>query len=243
VREVIARDVRARGGEVTFIDDISEVGNTNVDKAGMYFDLRIEDRIYTGLFAPLQGTHQLENAALALAAVNALQGKPTDEADVRAGFQSLRLFGRTMVVREHPPIILDGAINAESAGSAIQLGRRLSGTDNLAVVAVPKPKDLDGVCREVCEIAKQIIVTEVDTPTLEWYPNADAIARRYCPSVIRIPEFVAAMERASEWTDRGQGVLLLGTQSFVGAALEYFDVETCVIYDAESIAESGGNVS
>jgi dihydrofolate synthase/folylpolyglutamate synthase len=231
VRAAITRDVRARSGDMTFVDDVTEASAVVSDGAGTHFDLRVGRTAYSSLFMPLLGAHQVENAALALAAVNRLLGRPIEEEAARSGFRSLRLFGRSMVLCDHPPMILDGAINAESARATVDLARRLTDTGSIAVIAVPKPKDLAGVCREVASIAGRIIVTEVDTPTLTWYPDAAEIAREYCPFVTRIPDFIAAVEAAIGEAGDERGLLLLGTQSFVGAALEYFQVDTCVIYD------------
>ncbi len=147
VRAAIARDVRARGGDVTFIDDETQASAIVSDGAGTHFDLRVGNTAYTSLYMPLLGAHQVENAALAIAAVNRLLGRPIEAEAARNGFRSLRLFGRTMVLRDDPPMILDGAINAESARDTVDLARRLAGTGSIAVIAVPKPKDLAGVCR------------------------------------------------------------------------------------------------
>jgi dihydrofolate synthase/folylpolyglutamate synthase len=76
---------------------------------------RVED-----LFLPLHGAHQGDNAALALAAVEAFFGGALDEEVVTAAFGGMRLPGRFEVVRREPTVILDCAHNVDGARAAAQ---------------------------------------------------------------------------------------------------------------------------
>ena len=71
---------------------------------------------YEELFLPLFGAHQAQNAALALAAVEAFLGaEPLDAEVVAAAFADVRSPGRLEIIRRSPTIVLDAAHNPHGA--------------------------------------------------------------------------------------------------------------------------------
>ena len=68
---------------------------------------------YDEVFLPLYGAHQAQNAAVALAAVEAFLGgdQPLDEDLVRAAFAEVTSPGRLEIIRRSPTILLDAAHN------------------------------------------------------------------------------------------------------------------------------------
>jgi dihydrofolate synthase/folylpolyglutamate synthase len=76
---------------------------------------RVED-----LYLPLHGAHQGDNAAIALASVEAFFGGALDEEVVTSAFAGMRLPGRFEVVRRDPTVILDCAHNVDGARAAAQ---------------------------------------------------------------------------------------------------------------------------
>ena len=82
---------------------------------GRTVDLVTPGYRYPGVYLPVHGAHQGDNAAVALAAAEAFFGAPLDEDVVEAAFGSLRLPGRLEVVARDPLCILDGAHNLAGA--------------------------------------------------------------------------------------------------------------------------------
>jgi dihydrofolate synthase/folylpolyglutamate synthase len=76
---------------------------------------RVED-----LYLPVHGAHQGDNAAVALASVEAFFGGPVEEELVTEAFAPLRLPGRFEVVRRDPTVVIDGAHNVDGARAAAQ---------------------------------------------------------------------------------------------------------------------------
>lgn len=74
---------------------------------------RIDD-----IYLPLHGAHQATNAALALAATEALLNRPLDADLVREAFAAVRVPGRFEVVGNEPTVIIDGAHNPDGARAA-----------------------------------------------------------------------------------------------------------------------------
>jgi dihydrofolate synthase/folylpolyglutamate synthase len=75
---------------------------------------------YDDVFLPLYGAHQAQNAAVALAAVEAFlgeHGQPLDEDVVRAAFAEVTSPGRLEIVRRSPTVVLDAAHNPHGAAA------------------------------------------------------------------------------------------------------------------------------
>jgi len=73
---------------------------------------------YESVFLPVHGPYQGDNAAVALAAVEAFFGAPLAEEVVAEAFAGLTLPGRLEVVTRHPICVLDGAHNPAGALAA-----------------------------------------------------------------------------------------------------------------------------
>jgi dihydrofolate synthase/folylpolyglutamate synthase len=82
---------------------------------GRLLSFRTPSAVYDEVFLPLHGAHQGDNAAVALAAVEAFFGRALDPDIVFDAFASVRNPGRLEVVGREPLVILDGAHNPEGA--------------------------------------------------------------------------------------------------------------------------------
>ena len=85
---------------------------------GRVVDLSTPGATYEGVYLPVHGAYQGENAAVALAAVEAFFGTPLAAEVVAEAFAGLRLPGRLEVVTRHPVTVLDGAHNPAGALAA-----------------------------------------------------------------------------------------------------------------------------
>ena len=103
---------------------------------------------YDELFLPLYGAHQAQNAAIALAAVEAFVGgsEPLDDELVRAAFAQVTSPGRLEIVRTGPTILLDAAHNphgAEAVAAALEDSFTLDPL--IGVIGVMGDKDAEGL--------------------------------------------------------------------------------------------------
>ncbi|HEX3841788.1 MAG TPA: Mur ligase family protein [Acidimicrobiales bacterium] len=103
---------------------------------------------YGEILVPLHGAHQGDNAACALAAVEAFFGSPLDEEVVEGAFAQVRVPGRLEIVKRHPLVVVDGAHNVAGMitlaralveeftvdGDAVAVVGMLSGRDPLAML-------------------------------------------------------------------------------------------------------------
>jgi dihydrofolate synthase/folylpolyglutamate synthase len=84
---------------------------------GRLLELYTPGGSYPELFLPLHGAHQADNAAIALASVEAFTGAPVPPDVVAAAFAQVRSPGRLEVVARHPLVLLDGAHNVAGASA------------------------------------------------------------------------------------------------------------------------------
>lgn len=84
---------------------------------GRVADFHTPNGTYEQVFLPLHGTHQMDNAAAALAAVESLLGRRLDDAAVSEALGNLTLPGRFEVLHRGPLLVLDGAHNPDGARS------------------------------------------------------------------------------------------------------------------------------
>jgi dihydrofolate synthase/folylpolyglutamate synthase len=125
--------------------------------------------VYDEIFLPLFGAHQAQNAAVALAAVEAFLGAGKDKqleiGLVREGFANVDSPGRLERVRSAPTILLDSAHNPHGMAATVNaLEEEFSFRHLVAVVAVLGDKDASGLLDLLEPIAARLVVTQNSSP-------------------------------------------------------------------------------
>lgn len=117
------------------------------------------------IFCPLLGRYQLENAATAITAVQALRawGYRISDADLRRGFAGLRWPGRFEVLRRAPLIIADGAHTPYSMNQlCASLQEYFPDCRIHFVIGVLRDKDVRGIIQEAARVAASLTFTDMD---------------------------------------------------------------------------------
>ena len=189
--------------------------------------------VYDEVFLPLHGAHQAENAACALAAVEAFFGAgaatgPLDVETVRASFAGVRSPGRLEAVRSAPTILLDAAHNPHGmAASLAAVGEAFDFRRLIAVVAMLGDKDAAGMLNMLEPVADEIVVTQ--NSSLRAVP-ADALAAKAVEVFgadrvtveARLDDAIETAVRLAEDTGddvlSGAGVLVTGSVVTAGEA-------------------------
>jgi dihydrofolate synthase/folylpolyglutamate synthase len=149
----------------------SEFGVVGRDHAvgGQLLALQGLGGIYDEIFLPLFGAHQAQNAACALAAVEAFLGagkdKQLDPDLVREGFARVDSPGRLERVRSAPTILVDGAHNPHGMAATINaLEEEFAFRHLVAVVAVLSDKDVSGLLELMEPVVARLVVTQNSSP-------------------------------------------------------------------------------
>jgi len=187
---------------------------------------------YPDLLVPLHGSHQAQNAAVAVAALEAFfgGGKELDFEVLQEGFAAVTSPGRLEVVRTAPTIIVDAAHNPDGIkASAAALQEAFTFTKLVPVVGVLKEKDAEEILRELKEslggLADEYCFTQSNSPRA--VPAAElaelAIDLGFGEDKVHIAEKLDdalewAVERAEANDDLSGAVLVTGSITLVAEA-------------------------
>ena len=146
-----------------------DVSSRSVAVGGQMVSLRGLGGEYEDIFLPLFGEHQADNAALALASVEAFfgagAGRQLDIERVRAGFAAVESPGRLERISQSPSIFIDAAHNAHGGRAlANSLREEFDFQRLIAVVGMLQGKDARGFLREIEPLVSDIVVTETTSP-------------------------------------------------------------------------------
>jgi dihydrofolate synthase/folylpolyglutamate synthase len=181
------------------------------------------------IFLPLHGEHQASNAALALAAAEALIGagprQPIDPEAVRAALAAVQSPGRLeRLAAGHgvPTVLTDAAHNPHGARAlAAALTGEFRFTRLVGVLAVMRDKDARGILEELEPVLHEVVVTANSSPRAMDPDELGALAAEvFGPGRVSVePVLGAAVEQARELAEEGgeSGVGVVVTGSVVTA--------------------------
>src|SRR5688572_5816459 len=144
------------------------VRNREVAVGGQLLTLQGLGGLYEDIFLPLHGAHQAQNAAMALATVEAflaagpelIEPRRLDPEVVREGFAMATSPGRLERVRTAPTILLDAAHNPHGmAATVAALGEEFSFTRLIAVLGVLGDKDVTGILELLDPVVDAVVCT------------------------------------------------------------------------------------
>jgi dihydrofolate synthase/folylpolyglutamate synthase len=188
---------------------------------GRLLDLRTPNGTVEGVFLPLHGAHQGDNAALALAASEAFFGRGLSVDVVRDAMLGATMPGRFEVVGREPLVVLDGAHNAAGAATAAQTladDFDVEG-ETILVVGMLAPRDPASVLEALDAASADVVVacTPASPRALPAAEVAAAAARLGVPAEV-VPDVGRAVDRALERAGGSDAVLVTGSLYVVGAA-------------------------
>lgn len=186
---------------------------------GWQLDIHGAEGDYPDILLPVQGRHQTVNAAVAVAATEALLGRRLDAGAVVEAAAVFTTPGRMETVANEPLVLLDGAHNSD--GFAILAGaleEEYPTTSWVLVMGVMGDKNLEGMLGHVRERIESVIAT---TPPGDRAVPAATLASR-ADGVVTVPvEAIAdplrALEVARQKAGSDGAVLVAGSLYLVGA--------------------------
>lgn len=187
---------------------------------------------YDEVFLPLYGAHQAQNAAVALAAVEAFTGDqhPLDDDLVRQAFAEVTSPGRLEIVRRSPTIVLDAAHNPHGAeATAAALEDSFTFSPLIGVLGVMRDKDAEGVLAAFEPHLAHVVCTQNSTDrAMPADQLAEAAREIYGEDRVSVtPRLADAIEAAATLAEAGEAfgdplgsgaVLVTGSVVTVGEA-------------------------
>ncbi|MPY96096.1 MAG: bifunctional folylpolyglutamate synthase/dihydrofolate synthase [Acidimicrobiia bacterium] len=188
---------------------------------GRLVTLRTPHHSLDDLFLPLHGAHQGDNAAVALAAVEAFFGRPVAEEVADEALRAVRVPGRFEVLRRQPLVILDGAHNpdgAEAAGAVLAEEFTVDGRRTL-VMGVLTGRDAEAMLAGVeAPTFDRVICCTPTSPRAMPADELATLARRLAAPAEPAASVEEGLARALYDAGEADLVFVTGSLYLVGAA-------------------------
>ncbi|MBR7742819.1 bifunctional folylpolyglutamate synthase/dihydrofolate synthase [Phycicoccus sp. BSK3Z-2] len=223
--EVLVERAAEVGARIVFESNDFGVTAQDVAVGGQQISLRGLAADYPDLFLPLYGAHQAQNAAVAVAAVEAFVGggnQPLDLDVLRAGLAAVTSPGRLEIVRRSPTVVVDAAHNPAGARALrTALSEAFTFVRLVGVLAVMSDKDATEMLETLEPALDEVVVTRNSSPR-SMRPSelgqiaADIFGEHRVTVVQDLPD---ALDTAAGLADEGGvGGGVLATGSVVTAA-------------------------
>jgi dihydrofolate synthase/folylpolyglutamate synthase len=191
---------------------------------GRSITLRTPNGVVEDVHLPLHGEHQADNAALALAAVEAFFDRALDEDVVQEGFAHVTVPGRFEIVHREPTVVLDAAHNLDGARACAATLRDEFTLHGTLIIVVGF---LDG--RDAAELldalgardAGFVIACTPDSPRAIPAPEVAAAASGLGIVAESVSSTEEALARALGLAGHDDFILVTGSLYVVGPARTY----------------------
>ena len=224
---VVEREAQEQGARLWRLGREFSYQVKDVSRLGSVFDYHGPTANYYDLEISLLGAHQVTNAVLGLAALEALQGQDVciPEEAIRRGLRTASFPGRLELMQRRPLVVLDGAHNPEKARS-LRLALEqlfLPHVQRLILVlGVLQVKDAAEILRELVPLSHLVIATApqvVGKPAVEAADLAQEVQGMGVSALCQ-PDPRAAVQQALEIADPDDLVCVTGSLYLVGQVRE-----------------------
>lgn len=173
-----------------------------------------------GIRIPLPGAHQKENAAVALATLQACAADfGVDEAAARRGIEGAWWPGRFEVIAARPEVILDGAHNPDGAAAlARTIAEQRPGVRPHLVFGVLADKERQAMMRAILPLAAAVHLCVPESDRALEPERLEGEARELAREVSVHRSVESALQAAQAGAGPGGTVLVCGSLHLVGAA-------------------------
>jgi dihydrofolate synthase/folylpolyglutamate synthase len=176
--------------------------------------------------APVFGSHQGQNLAVAVAAVEAfLGGGEIQIADdiLRSAISDVSSPGRLQLIKTEPALLLDGAHNPAGAQIlANALRAEFSDKPLVGLVAVLADKDVAGLIANFAGVFESVVITQSSSPRSMAAAELESVASQSLgQDVVSISDFELALEYAKHRASEIDGIVVVtGSITLVGDVIK-----------------------
>ncbi len=174
----------------------------------------------------LHGHHQVQNAATAFGVIEILRQRGFDVPDraVIDGFAKARWPGRFQIAMRNPMVVLDTAHNPDAAAELRKsVDDVLDYERGILVLGMLDDKDVDGFAAEIYPIVSTVICTTPNNPRALPAERLVEVMKNYIRRTGPISSVPDAIEKALELSGNNDLVLITGSNSTVGEAMQHLD--------------------
>ena len=203
----VIRRRAAEEGDPLILPDRTVLSVLSADLTGRRILYRSQE-----IFIPLPGPHQVLNTITAVEALNALSSScfALPPSAIAAGIAAARFPARLELLRQSPPVLVDGAHNPNGGRALCEALKALDLHDLTAVVGMLRDKDCLPVLRMMAPYCARMIITTVPNPRSCPAEEFAELARGVCRDITICPDCEEAARLALA-TAGEHGVLVFGS--------------------------------
>ena len=178
------------------------------------------------LSVPLLGQYQLENAAVAVAALEVLaeKGFRISQDSIINGLAEVNWPGRFQILSHHPLLVVDGAHNPDSARKLKQSLEQYFAFDQaVLVIGTSSDKDIAGIGSELFSLFDKVIVTRSRHPRAMAPALLEAEFARHGVETQVVKGIPTALSQALSQVGNRDLVCVTGSLFVVAEAIEQAD--------------------
>lgn len=220
-REALVRAARRVRAPLEFVGREVTVSAASPTARGERLTITTPLAIYADLDLALRGSHQGENAALAVRAVERFRGAALDIDRVREAFRRVRWPGRFEVLSRDPWLVVDGAHNPGGAARLVEnLDRHAAGRPIVGIVGLSMGKDAAGIFRCLKPRLSALVAVAATHPRSVPARELATLARREgIRPVETAPSLEEALLAARRLAGPAGGLCVVGSLYLVGDLL------------------------
>ncbi len=213
---------KAEGPRQVWERDLDFATESNLAAVGgRVVDLRTPHSHFEQIFVPLHGAHQGDNAAVAVAAVEAFFDRGLTESVVADGFATVTVPGRFEVVGRAPLVVVDGAHNPDGAEVASETldedfavpGRRI------LVVGLLAGRDIEGMLEALGAAQSDLVIAcRPDSPRAVPAEEVAAVAAKMGVDTETVDDVGEAIDTALAVATPDDAILVAGSLYVAGGA-------------------------
>ena len=184
------------------------------------------EHVWTGLATGLRGDHQVQNAALILAACELLLPKAPqiNIGSIREGLIENRWPGRLEVVSQNPLVVFDGAHNLDAARQLSRwLSKNMKGRALTLVVGILDDKPYRAMLKCLVPLASRVIFTQAKINRALPVQTLVTAAQPMTSGITVITDVAQALKFAVKTAPTGGLTLVAGSLYVVGEAQAAID--------------------
>jgi dihydrofolate synthase/folylpolyglutamate synthase len=232
-RTVLEAVARERADAIHFFDEGFGVEQTSTIPIGQTVSLRGLAGTYQDLNLPVHGEYQAQNAALAIAAVEAFLGGATQrimDDVVRAAVADFSSPGRLQIVNKEPLTILDAAHNPSGAHSlATALDQVFGSPKVVGIISILEDKSAKEILEALRHSFSQVIITQSSSPrATEATQLAKVAGEVFGESNVTVqanPQWALAEAALLVSNNKAEAIVVTGSITLVGDVLKLKQIE------------------
>ncbi|MFM2352490.1 MAG: hypothetical protein RL096_971, partial [Actinomycetota bacterium] len=218
---------------ISFFGDSFDVVSTEINALGQTVTIKSLAGEYSDLNLPVHGSYQAQNAALAVAAVEAFLGGGTQrimDDVVRAAFADFSSPGRLQIVGREPLTILDAAHNPSGAESLANALKESFGSPYaIGVLSVLADKNARGLLEALDDSFVEFVITQSSSPRALAAEELAELAREvFGADRVKVqanPQWAIAEAGKALPAGQAAAIVVTGSITLVGDVLKLKQIE------------------